>query len=70
VRAALASVANTVIIPMQDYLELGANARINTPSTLGVHNWSFRFTKEQFTKELAQNIKLMARTYARGNANG
>ena len=36
IRAALASVCDTAIIPMQDYLGLGKEARINTPSTLGV----------------------------------
>ena len=41
IRAAFASVADTVIIPMQDYLGLGSEARINTPSTLG-RNWQWR----------------------------
>ena len=38
IRTALGSVADTAIIPMQDYLGLGGEARINTPSTLG-GNW-------------------------------
>lgn len=41
VRAVLQSPAATAVIPMQDYLELGAEARINTPSTLG-GNWVWR----------------------------
>lgn len=41
VRAVLQSRADTAVIPMQDYLELGAEARINTPSTLG-GNWAWR----------------------------
>ena len=41
VRAVLQSRADTAVIPMQDYLELGAEARINTPSTLG-GNWQWR----------------------------
>lgn len=41
VRAVLESRADTVVIPMQDYLELGKKARINTPSTLG-GNWQWR----------------------------
>lgn len=41
VRAVLESRADTVVIPMQDYLELGGEARINTPSTLG-GNWVWR----------------------------
>ncbi|HAG66542.1 MAG TPA: 4-alpha-glucanotransferase, partial [Ruthenibacterium lactatiformans] len=38
IRAALASVSDTAVIPMPDWLGLGAEARINTPSTLG-GNW-------------------------------
>lgn len=41
VRLLLASAAETVIIPMQDYLSLGEEGRINTPSTLG-KNWIWR----------------------------
>ena len=41
VRAVLHSRADTAIIPMQDYLELGEEARVNTPSTLG-GNWAWR----------------------------
>ena len=41
VRAVLESRADTAIIPMQDYLESGAEARVNTPSTLG-GNWAWR----------------------------
>ena len=41
IRAAMASVSDTCIIPMQDYLGLGAEARINVPSTLGT-NWKWR----------------------------
>lgn len=64
VRAALASVADTAIIPMQDYLELGAEARINTPSTLG-DNWKWRMKKDACTKTLAENIRKLTRLYGR-----
>ena len=40
IRTAAASVADIAIIPMQDYLALGNEARINTPSTLG-DNWKW-----------------------------
>lgn len=43
IRVAYASVANIVIIPMQDILKLGTEARMNFPSTTG-GNWSWRFT--------------------------
>lgn len=64
IRACLSSVSDTCVIPMQDYLELGNEARINMPSTLG-GNWVWRMDKEAFTQELAQKIKLLTVTYAR-----
>lgn len=64
IRAALASVADTAIIPIQDYLCLGSEARINIPSTLGI-NWKWRMDKNALTDELAGRIHTMARLYAR-----
>ncbi len=45
VRCVLQSRADTVVIPMQDYLELGKEARINIPSTLGI-NWKWRMASD------------------------
>ena len=64
VRAVLSSVANLAVIPMQDYLGLGSEARINTPSTLG-GNWTWRMKKGAFTKELAAQIREMSELYGR-----
>ena len=64
IRAALASPADTCIIPMQDYLELGGEARFNFPSTLG-GNWEWRMLDGQFSEELAKKICSMTRLYAR-----
>ena len=64
IRTALASNGNTAIITMQDYLGLGSEARINTPSTLG-DNWKWRMLPGQATDELAQKIKQICFVYAR-----
>ena len=64
VRAVLASVANTAIVPMQDYLELGSEGRINTPSTLG-NNWKWRMDKDALTDELADKIFRLTELYGR-----
>ena len=58
IKMTLDSVSNTAIIPMQDYLHKGKEARINTPSRLG-NNWSYRFLKEDFSKEAAEKIRKM-----------
>ncbi|MGN0402206.1 MAG: 4-alpha-glucanotransferase [Acetatifactor sp.] len=64
IRMAFASVADTAIIPMQDYLGLGSEARINTPSTLG-DNWKWRMEKDAFTRELAEEVRGMTELYGR-----
>jgi 4-alpha-glucanotransferase len=50
------SKANLCIVPLQDFLCLGSEARINTPSTLG-NNWTWRVKSELLTDELAEKIK-------------
>ena len=64
IRAVLASVSDTAIIPLQDYLGLGSEARINIPSTLGL-NWKWRMKSEDLTDELLEKIKQMIETYER-----
>jgi 4-alpha-glucanotransferase len=64
IRAALGSVADTCVIPMQDYLRLGRKARINTPGTLG-GNWRWRVKKESLTAELAGRIRVLSKMYGR-----
>lgn len=62
--AAMSSVADTAIIPMQDYLELGEEARMNTPSTLG-DNWKWRLRAEQLSTNLEEKIYAVTKLYAR-----
>ena len=64
IRTAVASVADIAIIPIQDYLALGNEARINTPSTLG-DNWKWRMSKGAATDELAEKIYGLTKMYGR-----
>lgn len=66
IRLAFSSVAKMVIIPMQDYLCLGADARLNTPSTLG-DNWKWRLTTEEYSDALALSIRRLNALYQRGD---
>ena len=68
IRTALNSVADLAVIPMADYLDLGAKARINTPSTVNSDNWSWRMLPGACTKELARKIARM--TDLSGRARG
>ena len=60
IKSAMASVADTAVIPIQDYLGLGSEARINIPSTLGT-NWKWRLKVDACTDELAQRMKELAK---------
>lgn len=64
IRTALSSVADMAIIPMQDYLGLGNEARINMPSSLG-NNWQWRMKKGICTPALAKKIRELAVIYDR-----
>lgn len=64
IRIAYESIANLVIIPMQDFLGLGSFARMNTPSTLG-NNWQWRMEDNMLSKELKEKILALTKTYDR-----
>ncbi len=59
IRTAMASVADLAVIPIQDYLGLGTEARMNVPSTLGT-NWKWRLKNGACTDELANRMKALA----------
>ena len=63
---AMRSVANTCMIPMQDYLGLDNKARTNQPSTLG-KNWKWRLKEGQFSQKLQKEMLEMATRYGRRN---
>ena len=61
---AMSSVADLCIIPMQDYLNLGSEARINTPSTL-LYVYLLRMKKWQFDRDTVKEIARVTRLYGR-----
>ncbi len=63
-RAAYASVSAIAIFQVQDILEMGNEARMNTPSTVG-DNWKWRMLKNSLTKKKAKELKRLAIFYAR-----
>jgi 4-alpha-glucanotransferase len=56
IREALASPANTAIVPAQDLLELGAEARMNLPG-IAKGNWGWRLKDGALTQKLAQRLR-------------
>ena len=68
IKTAMASVADRVIIPMQDLIGAGTEARINEPSTLG-GNWCWRISDGCINDWLAEIIYKIVKTYGRLPAN-
>lgn len=64
IRQAMKSMANTAIIPMQDILGLGNEARMNRPATTR-GNWQWRLIPEQLELSLAQKLAEMTVSYGR-----
>ncbi|MDT4955224.1 MAG: 4-alpha-glucanotransferase [Acidobacteriota bacterium] len=66
IRALVASVADTAIIPLQDLLGLGNDARMNLPnSTMG--NWAWRYKAGALTDEVRDRLKRLTQIYGREN---
>lgn len=66
IRGGMSSVAELFVAQMQDFLALGAEARMNTPSKLG-GNWQWRLTEGQITEDLIERIADMTRLYGRSS---
>ena len=58
------SPADTVIVQMQDLLGKDNEARMNLPSTIGT-NWRWRMKKGEFTDEIRDRLRELARVYGR-----
>lgn len=69
IRTVLASVANTAIVPLQDLLGLGSEARMNLPNTTS-GNWSWRFRSGDLTDQLAKRLKDLTELYGRVSPPG
>jgi len=64
IRGAWSSVANMAISPVQDFLGLGSEARINTPG-VAAGNWQWRLRHGVLTDELAERIAKLTKVYSR-----
>ncbi len=69
IRMAFASVCRFAVVPLQDLLGLGNEARMNTPGTVG-GNWSWRFGDGALTPALAARLRGLAQLYGRLPARG
>jgi 4-alpha-glucanotransferase len=69
IRGAWSSVGNLAVAQMQDFLNLGSEARMNVPSTMGDYNWSWRMLPGQLTEELADRIYQMTKLYGRAKSH-
>ena len=66
VATAMRSTANMCIIPIQDWLGLDNNARMNVPGTVNI-NWTWRLLPGQVTDELAEEALIVTKRFGRAN---
>jgi 4-alpha-glucanotransferase len=64
IRAVFASAGDTALVPLQDVLGLGSEARMNTPATMS-GNWAWRFKEGALTEELSTRLRHLAELYGR-----
>jgi 4-alpha-glucanotransferase len=69
IRALLASVADTAVVPMQDVLGLGNEARMNLPGRAG-GNWRWRLVESDLTPAMRDRLREMAVLYGRAPRPG
>ena len=65
ISGAWASGSYLAIAPLQDVLGLGGDARMNTPGTVGDHNWSWRVRSEALNPYVSGKLREITRTYRR-----
>lgn len=64
IRLAFASVATLAVVPLQDVLGLGSEARMNVPAKMS-GNWTWRYRSGDLTEDLAHRMAELARLYGR-----
>jgi 4-alpha-glucanotransferase len=64
IRTLLASVADTVLFPLQDVLGLGSEARMNLPATLG-GNWRWRYRADELKPAVSDRLRTLTELYER-----
>ena len=63
--AVFKSPANTAVAPMQDFLCLGSQARMNLPGSVGGSNWRYRLDAQALTPQLARRMRRLNKTTGR-----
>ena len=65
IRTAFSTVCDLCIVPMQDYLNLGGEARMNFPGTQSCENWTWRAAEDYISPDLAKKIYGITQLYDR-----
>jgi 4-alpha-glucanotransferase len=65
IETAFGSKSSTAIIPIQDILCLGSEARMNIPNTIGGNNWRWRLEKGLLTEPIEKKLAVLSVRYNR-----
>ena len=64
IRLALGSRANQAVVPLQDLMGLGSDARMNTPG-VGEGNWEWRYSEAMITSQMKRSLRGLTEVYGR-----
>jgi 4-alpha-glucanotransferase len=64
IRMAMSSIADTVVVPLQDLLGLGTEARMNVPGR-AEGNWSWRYDAKQLDASVNDRLEALTATFGR-----
>ncbi|MBL8182629.1 MAG: 4-alpha-glucanotransferase [Blastocatellia bacterium] len=64
IRTSLSSVADVAITPMQDFLGLNSDSRMNTPATES-GNWEWRLSEDKFTPDIIAKLRKLSEEFGR-----
>ncbi|MBE9028937.1 4-alpha-glucanotransferase [filamentous cyanobacterium LEGE 11480] len=64
IRQAMGSIANLSIIPMQDILSCGSEARMNTPG-VATGNWTWRYEYDQLSGDVRHKLNTLTHRFGR-----
>jgi 4-alpha-glucanotransferase len=66
IRGLVEGKADAVMYPLQDVMGMGTEGRMNTPGTVGTHNWTFRFEWSQLSHSMVETLRVITE-HARRN---
>lgn len=70
IRGLMEGKVDAVMFPLQDVMGLGSDARVNTPGTVGTHNWTYRFDWAELRSSMLETLRVITEHAGRNATSG